>query len=257
MNLRENTGGSSPTAGAVSQARSAFYALSPGGWRDYVTLLHPPYTLWHLSYVVLGAALAPAVHFDRLIATLGAFLLAMGFSAHALDELAGRPLNTRIPDAVLHWIAAVGLGSAVALGILGSVVVTPWLLVFVAAGLFIAPAYNLEWFGGRFHSDIWFALSWGSFPFLTSYWVNGERIEAAALFGALAAFALSLAQRILSHRVRAMRRRVRAIEGKVVYSTGVVEEIDRAWAIKPIERALMLMAASIVAISVAALLTRL
>lgn len=257
MNVREQGGGGGPAAGAMSQARSAFYALSPGGWRDYVTLLHPPYTLWHLSYVVLGAALAPSVHYDRLIATLGAFLLAMGFSAHALDELAGRPLNTRIPDAVLHWIAAVGLGSAVVLGIVGSVVVTPWLLAFVAVGLFIAPAYNLEWFGGRFHSDIWFALSWGSFPFLTSYWVSGERLEAPALFGALAVFALSLAQRTLSHRVRAVRRRVREIEGRVAYANGMVEEIDRAWAIEPIERALMLMAASTVAISVAALLTRL
>ncbi len=39
--------------------RRAFYALEPGGARDYVTLLHLPYTAWHLSYVVLGACLVP------------------------------------------------------------------------------------------------------------------------------------------------------------------------------------------------------
>ena len=41
----------------MTTSRPAFYALAPGGWRDYVTLLHPPYTLWHLSYVAIGAAL--------------------------------------------------------------------------------------------------------------------------------------------------------------------------------------------------------
>ena len=39
-----------------SNLRPAFYSLAKGTWRDYVTLLHFPYTLWHLSYVVLGAA---------------------------------------------------------------------------------------------------------------------------------------------------------------------------------------------------------
>jgi len=242
---------------AIPRYRPAFYALRGGGWRDYVTLIHPPYTAWHLSYVVLGVALAPAVHVERLLASLAAFFLAMGLSAHALDELAGRPLNTRIPDLTLRLIAVGGLSSAVAMGIAGSLLVTPWLLAFVAFGLFIAPAYNMEWFGGRFHSDFWFAFAWGAFPFLTAYWVSGERLQLSALFGAIAAFALSFAQRLLSHRVREVRRRVRAIEGKVVHMSGDVEEIDRAWAIEPLERALMLMALSIVTVSVAALISRL
>ena len=58
--------------------RPAFYALRRGGWRDLVTLLHPPYTAWHLSYVALGAAAAPVVHVDRLLAALAAFFLAVG-----------------------------------------------------------------------------------------------------------------------------------------------------------------------------------
>src|SRR2546423_6063514 len=68
-------------------ARPAFYALRPGGWRDVVTLLHPPYTAWNLSYVAIGAAAAPQVHLDRLGAALGAFFLAVGVSAHAPDQL--------------------------------------------------------------------------------------------------------------------------------------------------------------------------
>ena len=147
--------------------RPAFYALTPGGWRDYWTLLHPPYTIWHLSYVVMGASLAPVVNVRWLVETLIAFFLAMGIAAHALDELHGRPLGTRIPDAVLWALAAIGLAGAVALGIDGAREVSPWIWAFIAAGVFLVLAYNLELFGGSIHSDLWFALAWGAFPVLT------------------------------------------------------------------------------------------
>lgn len=240
----------------VDGARPAFYALAGGGWRDYVTLLHPPYTLWHLSYVVLGAALAPTLREDRLAATLVAFFLAVGVSAHALDELNGRPLRTRIPRSLLVALGVGGLAGAVAIGLVGAIFASPWLLALVAFGAFIAPAYNLEWFRGRFHSDFWFAVAWGVFPFLTGYYASAERFESSALFGAAAVFALSLAQRTLSRRVRTVRRQVRAIEGRVVYADGTVEDIDRRWAIGADERALMLMATAIAALSLCALLAR-
>ena len=87
--------------GAQAGARPAYYAARPGGWRDWWTLLHPPYTAWHLSYVVIGACLAPQVSLAPLLATLVAFFLAVGLAAHALDELNGRPLQTRIPAPTL------------------------------------------------------------------------------------------------------------------------------------------------------------
>jgi hypothetical protein len=240
----------------VDGARPAFYALARGGWRDYVTLLHPPYTLWHLSYVVLGAALSPTVREGRLAAALLAFFLAVGVSAHALDELNGRPLRTRIPREVLIWLGVGGLASAIAIGLVGAVFASPWLLAFVAFGAFVAPAYNIEWFRGRFHSDFWFATSWGVFPFLTAYYASAERFEASALFGAGAVFALSLAQRTLSRRVRTVRRSVRSIEGSIIYADGSAEDIDRRWALAADERALMLMAAATTALSLAALVVR-
>src|ERR1700719_1562923 len=100
--------------------RPAFYALASGGWRDLVTLLHPPYTAWHLSYVALGAAVAPTLHVGRLVATLGAFLLAVGVSAHALDELHGRPLQTRLSRGMLLALSVVGLVAALAIGVAGA-----------------------------------------------------------------------------------------------------------------------------------------
>ncbi len=187
-------------------SRPAFYALTTGGWRDYVTILHLPYTAWHLSYVAIGAALAPELHTDRLLAALAAFALALGVGAHALDELQGRPLGTRIPAAVLWTLALGSIAGAVAIGIGAAVAWTPWLLPFVAVGAFLVFAYNLELFGGRFHTDLWFALAWGAFPLLTGYFVVAEKLTGEALLAAVFAVATSLAQRALSTPVRAVRR---------------------------------------------------
>jgi hypothetical protein len=187
-------------------ARPAFYALRPGGWRDYVTLLHPPYTLWHLSYVALGAALAPQMRWGMLGWTTLAFLLAMGVGAHALDELQGRPLRTRIPDGVLIALAVVSIGAACVIGVVVATQSTLWLLAFVAAGAFIVVAYNLELLDGALHSDTWFAGAWGAFPVLTAYFAAAERIRAEAVAAAVFAFVVSLAQRRLSTEARRVRR---------------------------------------------------
>jgi hypothetical protein len=186
--------------------RPAFYALEQGGWRDYVTLLHLPYTAWHLSYVAIGAALAADFAGRRLLAALAAFFLALGIGAHALDELNGRPLKTSIPTAVLVVLAATSIGAAVAIGIASALAWTPWLLVFVAIGAFLVVAYNLELFGGLFHTDLWFGLAWGSFPLLTGYFVVAEELTVEAGLAAVFALATSLAQRTLSTEVRGIRR---------------------------------------------------
>ena len=190
-----------------AETRPAFYALSSGGWRDYVTLLHPPYTAWHLSYVAVGAGLASPFSWSRLAATLVAFALAMGVGAHALDELRGRPLRTRISDRTLWTLAFVSIAAATAIGIYACIAWTWWLAPFVVAGAFIVVAYNLELFGGAFHTTLWFALAWGSLPALSAYVVQAETIRAEAVAAAVYAALLSYAQRVLSTPVREARRR--------------------------------------------------
>jgi len=187
--------------------RPAFYALESGGWRDYVTLLHLPYTAWHLSYVAIGAGLSAEFAGRRLLAALAAFGLALGIGAHALDELNGRPLQTRIPTAVLIGLAAVSIGAATAIGIAAALAWTAWLLTFVAAGAFLVVAYNLELFGGAFHTDLWFGLAWGALPLLAAYFVVAETLTPEALLAATFALLSSLAQRTLSTEVRDIRRR--------------------------------------------------
>lgn len=208
--------------------RPAFYALTPGGWRDYWTLLHPPYTLWHLSYVVMGAALAPTVRVRWLLETALAFFLAMGVAAHALDEMHGRPLGTRIPAVVLWALAVVGLAGAVALGIDGAREVSSWIWAFMGVGVFLVVAYNLELFGGAVHSDLWFALAWGAFPVLTASFAQTERLRPEAIVLAAACAAISVAQRVLSTPVRRLRRDVADVRGEILTSDGSTEPIDAA-----------------------------
>jgi hypothetical protein len=239
----------------TSQARPAFYALAPGGWRDYVTLLHPPYTLWHLSYVAIGAALAPRMDWRVFALTLLAFALAMGVGAHALDELGGRPLATRIPRPTLIALAAVSIGAACGIGIAVALERSLWLLLFVAAGAFIVVAYNLELFGGRFHNGLWFALAWGAFPLLTAAFAVAERLRVDAFLAAAAAALLSHVQRTLSTPVRMARRRLDRVSGEIVLRDGTREPVDAETLARAPERALKLLAAATTLLG-AALLVR-
>jgi hypothetical protein len=241
---------------AEDSLRPAFYALAPGGWRDWATLLHPPYTAWHLSYVVIGAALAPELRVSRLLLALAAFFLAVGLGAHALDELNGRPLGTRLSDRLLAAVASISIGGAVGIGVYASVAWTPWLALFVAAGGFLVVAYNLELAGGRFHSDLWFALTWGAFPVLTAYLAVAERLDWAAALAAVFAAAASLGQRHLSTQVREVRRRVQSVSGTIVRSDGTEDPVTAATLIGAEERALQVFTVATVALALALVMMR-
>ncbi len=240
----------------MNVARPAFYASRPGRWRDYWTLLHPPYTAWHLSYVVIGATLAPRTDATRLVATLVAFFFAVGVAAHALDELHGHPLRTSISDTVLLTLAAGGLLIACGVGVAGVRTVGPGLLPFLAVGPLLVLGYNLELFGGWIHTDAGFAIAWGAFPVLTAYFAQAERLGTAALLGACAAFGLSLAQRSLSTPARALRRRVVRLSGRAEMGDGTVTELSVPVLLAPIERSLNALAWSMVAIACALVVAR-
>lgn len=241
----------------MTEARPAFYALAPGGWRDYVTLLHPPYTAWHLSYVVIGACLAPKLYEGRLLAALAAFFFALGISAHALDELEGRPLATRIPERVLLALAIVPLLGAVAIGIAGAIAFDPWLLAFVAAGAALVPLYNLELLRGLIHNSAGFALAWGAFPLLTGYFACAGTITWEALLAGGFAALTSYAQRVLSTPVRHLRRRVEAVSGTLELADGSREQLTREALTASPERALKVLAAAHVCLAAALLVLRL
>ena len=186
-----------------------------------------------------------------------AFALAMGVGAHALDELHGRPLQTAIPSRVLVFLAAASVAAACAIGIGVATKTTLWLLAFVAVGAFLVPAYNLELAGGRFHSDLWFALAWGAFPVLTAYVACAERVRAEAVLAAAWATALSLAQRRLSTPMRRLRRDVRDVRGEIELVSGGRESLTRATLVAAPEAALRLLTVSTVLVAVTLVMLRL
>lgn len=237
--------------------RPAFYVLPSGGWRDYWSLLHPPYTVWHLSYVAIGAALAPDLHVGWLLETLAAFFLAMGLAAHALDELNGRPLRTRIPGGVLIAIAVVGLSGAIAFGVHGVIEVSSWLWAFIVVGAFLVVAYNLELFGGVVHSDLWFAIAWGAFPVLTAYFAQTAVVRVEAVLAAAACAAISAAQRTLSTPVRRLRRTVVGVRGEVELNDGTRERIDASAIRDAPERALRWLSLAMPLVATALVVARL
>ena len=241
----------------MSEGRPAFYALAPGGWRDWWTLLHPPYTLWHRSYVAMGAATVAEVDLYRLGMSLLGFFLGVGLAAHALDELRGRPLGTSISDRVLQGVAIVSLGGAAAVGVVGIVQVSAWLAAFIVAGAFLVVAYNLELFGGSFHSDLWFAIAWGGFPALTGAFAQDGKLEVAGVLVAGACLAISAAQRALSTPVRRLRRRVAAVEGTITLRDGTTEPLGPDVIRTAPEAALKLLALAMPVLATAFVISRL
>jgi hypothetical protein len=242
---------------SATPQRPAFYALGGGRVGDLLTLLHPPYTAWHLSYFAIGAAAAPHLYGRRLLWGLVAFGLAVGVAAHAFDELHDRPLRTGLSDRALIALATLSLAGAVAIGVAGVLTVTAWLAPLVLVGGAFLPAYNLELIGGRLHSDLWFALGWGAFPAFTGYFVNAERVALPGLLVAAGAFAMSVAQRRLSTPARELRRRTRGVSGVRTLSDGGSEPLSLAGLLAPLDGALAAMSLAMVATACALVAARL
>jgi hypothetical protein len=247
-----------PTAQAAGPAFYTEPRLLHRRWaRDWWALLHPPYTAWHLAYVVIGACLIAPVSVSRLLATLLAFFLAVGVGAHALDELHGRPLRTKIPDWGLVAAAVIGVGGAAVIGVVGIATVGGWLVAFIAVGVVLAVGYNLELFGGALHSDAVFAASWGAFPVLTAYFAQHGTLNAAAACAAGFGFLSATAQRQLSTPARAIRRRSVAVEGTVHGVDGTLTELTAGTILGPLEAALRSLSWALVAVALALALARL
>jgi hypothetical protein len=242
--------------GSPGLAPPAFYAAGRGAWREWWTVLHPPYTAWHLSYVVIGAALAPELRFAPLLATLLAFFLAVGVAAHALDELRGRPLRTAIPASHLVAAAGVSLALACGIGVVGVTRLGPLLVPFIVVGAVLVVTYDLELMGGLLHNDAGFAAAWGAFPVLTAYFAQTGTLGPAALAGAAGAFALSWAQRRLSAPARRLRRRTLTVSGELVGVDGHRQAIDRELLLAPLEGALKALCWAVVALAAAMAITR-
>lgn len=240
----------------------AYYARRGGLLADCWTLLHPPYTLWHVSYAVLGAALAPRLSWTPLLLTVLAFFLAVGVGAHALDERAGRPLGTALGDRGLVVAAIGSLLVAAALGVFGAFWWdgTNWpLAIAIPIGVALVVGYNLELADGRLHNDVTFGLAWGGFPVVVGYVAQSPGLDggsgAAAVAATVAAVGFTYAQRRLSTPARELRRRTLDVDGAVRRVDGTIVPLDRSTLLAPLEGALRALSWAVPLVALAVLLT--
>ncbi len=205
----------------------AFYARTGSPGRDLMSLLHLPYTLWHLSYVAIGAAVAVTMDWGVLGGTLAAFAIGLGIGAHALDEVKSRPLGTGLSDRFLWWLGAGAMFVSLVIAGIGAVVVSPWVIAWAALGVTLAIGYALEW--PLVHTDLGFGLAWGAFPVIVGYWAQSLPLGWPILVVAAAAALLSLAQRALSTPARFVRRRT--TEAMARFDDGEWDRLDllRTW----------------------------
>ena len=244
----------------MTTLRPAWYSLeSSSTLRDVINLTHFPYTLWHLSYVLIGIALSPVIHIDRSVAVLVAYFLGLGIGAHALDETMGNPLQTKLSKRRLYLIGITSLLAASTIGIYYSVTVSMWILPFVLVEAFFALAYNLETFGKRFHNMVVFTLSWGAIPFITAYFVNSLSITPSTLFVSASIAFLTYVQRTLSLKARSVRRNPAVRVGSLELSTGArtTSTMPERDLLFPAEKSLKALTAMIVLLAIGLVLQRL
>lgn len=183
--------------------------FGPLKFRIFIGLLFLPYTGMVLSYTVIGSMMAEQIHWDRVGAILIIYFLALGIGAHALDAIGSKgikPWGNVFSTAQLVALAAASLILAYALGGYYIVFYTPLLGVVALLEGFFVLVYNLEWFTGRFHTDAWFALSWGSLPVLAGYVLQTNHLSFAVLMVSAAMGLLSLVEIKASRPYKAMKR---------------------------------------------------
>jgi len=162
--------------------------FGPLRFRTFVGLLFLPYTGMVLAFSVIGSLLAEPISYGRLLAIVIIYFLGLGIAAHALDALGSKaikPWGTVFTRTQLWFLATLSLVLAYGIAIYYMVRDVPLLWVVAVLEGFFVFAYNLEWFGGRFHTDRWFAFSWGALPVLAGYIMQTNRISVPALFLAL------------------------------------------------------------------------
>jgi len=153
-------------------------------FRAFVGMMFLPYTLMNAAYVMIGSTLPQTVHWDRAIALVVVYLLAVGLTAHAFDAMGpNKPWGDVLSHNQLAALATVSLTAALAIGAYYSISYAPLLLVIGTVELFFLFAYNLELFGSRFHSKPWFAFSWGFLPVQAGYLLQTGTLDTVSLIG--------------------------------------------------------------------------
>ncbi len=170
--------------------------FGPPRFRAFVGMMFLPYTGMCVSFAVIGSVIVQDLHWDRVGAIALIYALALGVGAHAADTIGSKkakPWGSYFTTRQMLALMASSLAAAYAIGIYYIVLYVPLLAIVAILEGFFLFAYNFEIWGGRFHNDLWFSVSWGALPVMAGYLIQTGDIGmlpfAVAGAAALASFA--------------------------------------------------------------------
>lgn len=189
--------------------KKTWYQLEGSKLAELWTILHLPYTFMNLSFLAMGFGIAGIHRWDLFAWTMVAYLLGMT-AAHAIDQLPDQGSNyvNHLKPPELLAIAGACATSAVVLGAFWMVKLGAWqLLWIIPLQTFFIVAYPYAKFAkGFFHSDFWFALSFGFIPVMVGYYVHTLTLAGEFLPWAVIAGIISWIEISLSRHVRLLRK---------------------------------------------------
>ncbi len=183
--------------------------FGPARFRVFIGLLFLPYTGMCISFAIIGSMLADDIIWERVGAIALIYFLALGISAHVADSLGSKkikPWGTYFTRTQLLVLMIGTLASAYFIGIYYIVFFVPLLAAIAVLEGFFLFAYNFEAFGGRFHNNFWFAVSWGALPLLAGYIMQTNSISIVALASAGAVSLISYAEIRMSRPYKQLKR---------------------------------------------------
>ena len=151
--------------------------IGPRNFRICIGILFLPYTGMVISFAAWGS-LAGIFSLERLVAICLLYFLATGVSAHFLDAIGSRTKPWGILPKKKLWIfSMVSLGLACLIGLYYAFLDSPLLIPLGVIEGFFLFAYNLELFGGKFHNNTSFVISWGILPVLSGSVIQTNSIS--------------------------------------------------------------------------------
>ena len=146
-------------------------------FRLSVGILFLPYTGMVVSFAIWGS-LSVEYSLERLASVGLLYFLAIGVSAHCLDALGSKKKPWgQLPKTKLLAAATISLTISCAIGLYFAFLDSWWLIpIGVIEGFFLF-AYNLELFGGKFHNNASFVISWGILPVLAGAAIQSNAIS--------------------------------------------------------------------------------
>jgi hypothetical protein len=151
--------------------------FGPEKFRLCVGILFLPYTGMIVSFAIWGS-LSVEFSLERLTSIGLLYFLAIGVSAHCLDALGSKKKPWgELPKTKLWAVAIISLILACSIGLYFAFLDSWWLIPIGLIEVFFLLAYNLELFGGKFHNNSSFVISWGILPVFAGATIQSNTIS--------------------------------------------------------------------------------